>query len=465
MMYVLYSLIVLSTCIILLYCLNLSQGYSEGQIALPSTTFLFSVWLIACAVWGPYFFVIRPPGIFDITIERILFALVLLILAVGILSGAVDFSKNIITEVFMLLFIIICLASMLRYGFRAAGPELPPPWTLPAPWNIFINGYLFPFCVFLYAKNYLLSERSIIFVFKALFFLGVYLSIIAFFEFFNLRQFVFPRYINIPEIWLHLERARGPFLNAAYNGMAIIFGFVCGVHLVSRTQGFQKFAYIVSLSLFFPAVFFTQTRSIYLSFLLVLVVLLIFYKTSLPKWKLFALPIAFCLIFFLMFSPRLTSSERRAGGVYQVVEVRERILLIQRSVLMIADNPFLGVGLAQFIPASLQRYKGRVPIPGATIEHVMHSHILGMLVELGIIGTAIYLVITVAVLRHCFKLFKIFPETGIISFNLALIIFIVWISYYNNNLFVDPAYSLFVNVVPFLFGGIADGLYNKYLVT
>jgi hypothetical protein len=37
----------------------------------------------------------------------------------------------------------------------------------------------------------------------------------------------------------------------------------------------------------------------------------------------------------------------------------------------------------------------------------------------------------------------------------------VWAAYLVNNLFVEPSFCLFINAVPFLLAGIADGLCGR----
>ncbi|MCX8043439.1 MAG: hypothetical protein N3B18_04860, partial [Desulfobacterota bacterium] len=65
---------------IVLCCIAASQRYLPVDQTLRLSTPLFATWLVASAVWGPYFLAIRVPGLFDITIERILFGCVLFIL-------------------------------------------------------------------------------------------------------------------------------------------------------------------------------------------------------------------------------------------------------------------------------------------------------------------------------------------------------------------------------------------------
>jgi hypothetical protein len=215
------------------------------------------------------------------------------------------------------------------------------------------------------------------------------------------------------------------------------------------------------MSVFFPAVFFTLTRSVYLCFLITLATLLFSYRTSFPKWKILALPLAVVMVLTFVNLPKLASSNRRAGGVYEVNEVLIRQSLIKRSLIMVADNPVFGVGLAQFIPASVAKYKGLVPIAETPTEQTQHFQLLGMAVELGLVGLFVYLSIIFVFFKRVYSLFIGLPRTGFIDSNLALLIGLSLVVYMVNNIFIDPSFQLFPNVVFFTFGGLADGLYGQ----
>jgi O-antigen ligase len=431
-----------------------AQGESSNLPAI-----LLACWLVASAVFGPNFFILRIGGLFDITIERLLFIVILTILGTGLFIGKVNFRSGIAIEMTMMVFVLICVVSMIRTGFFAASPYFP------SPWFIFITGYFFPFIVFIFAKSYIYNENHIQLILHTLFFFGIYLCLIAPFEYFDLRQFVFPRYINDFTITsLHMERARGPFLNAAFNGVGILIGFISGLHLLQKKTGFTRAFYQASLLFFFPAVFFTLTRSVYLGLIITLFIFLRWYRTSFSKWKLISLPLSLVLIFGIINSPKLLSKERREGGVYQVEEVDIRLALLEKSFFLFSERPLMGIGLAQFIPASTRSYKGRTAFAAEEAgTQFQHNHLLGIATELGLEGILIYLVLIILILRRMARLTGKLPVAGILGRNLLVAIFAIWCVYLNNNLFVEPSNTLFINSVPFLFAGLADGLYIRSL--
>ncbi len=444
---------ILASLIVIVSIRYLSQRTAFSESEYPGLPVLIlGLWLITSAVWGPYFFNIRLPGMFDISVDRLIFIALLAVLGFGVVSGRIRKVGTLSIEVCVVLFSAMCVASMLVHGFKQAAPEYP------SPWNQFLTGYLLPFFVFLFAKHYVVDEKDLTVLMRVLFYLGVYLCITAAFEFFELRRFVFPRFINDPKVWLHLDRARGPFLNAAFNGSALNYGFIAGIYLLARKKGMARIVHWLLLLLYFPAIFFTQTRSVYLGFLITLAALFALYRTPSPKWKLFAMPVAIGLVGLMLLSPRVFSSDRKTGGILQTEEVEIRMALIKRSVQMIQDQPFFGVGLGQFIPESVKRYKGRVSTGGSITDQTQHNHIIGLVVELGLIGAAFYLAILLSLFRKLFQLADVVTERGFPNINLLLLLALIACVYVNNNLFIEPSYCLFFNAVFFMIVGVVDGL-------
>lgn len=451
-------LIIVSLAAILLWFLGGYQQAHAGDDRPSLPAILLASWVIASALFGPNFFVLRAAGFFDVTIERLIFSVLLLFLVVGLFNGNVRFQINITIELIMGIFAAACILSMIRNGFTAISP------LFISPWFVFISGYLFPFIVFIFAKNFITREKDVKLILQTLFYLGIYLSITAFFEYTNLRLFVFPRYINDPEIGIHWDRSRGPLLNAAFNGVAILIGLISGFHLFQNKAGFAKAFHQAALFLFFPAVFFTLTRSVYVGLLITLFIFLGWYKTSFSKWKLISLPLAIILILGVINSPRLLSKERREGGVLQVEEVDIRMALLKRSFYMFLAQPLTGVGLAQFSPSSIQSYKG--PVSSVEVDvaaTLQHSHLVGLATELGVPGVLAYLTLIILTMRRLKQLAGKLPGNGIMGNNLRIVIFAIWCVYLSNNLFVEPSNGIFVNAVPFLFAGMADGLYRRTL--
>lgn len=409
-----------------------------------------AVWLMAACVFSSYFYALQVPGLPDFSIERFVFLFCLMLAAVRVLRHDVTWrGKGLKMEVAMALFGTICIVSMSMHGFVETYSAFARPTFL------FLNGYVIPFMAFVLAKYFLDTETDLLAFFKMFFYFGLYLAVIALMECLGLRNWVFPAYIVDPQITeLHLDRARGPFLNSAFNGEALNIAFLCGLIVLPTVKGTAKrFLYWLLLLLYLPAIYYTRTRSVYLHFLLTLCALAFAYQTRLPRWKI--LPIVFfcAALVVAVNSGKLFSADREAGGIGQVKEIAIRLGLANKSIRLIEEHPFEGIGLAQFRTASL--------FTPADIEF-QHNHLIGVTVELGLFGIGAYLLILSLLFARLFTLVDHIPREGFLNPNMVLLLGMTLIVNLVNNTFVEPTLHLFAGANFFLFAGIIDGLYSRF---
>jgi O-antigen ligase len=459
MVTLLLSIILASTVIITIFLLHLQYRHSFVRDKASTASILLSLWLIASVFFGAAFYIIPIPFVIDVTIERILFSIIILLTFFGFVKGLQQrLFHNYSFELLMGLFVLICIISMLQHGFFPERPEFS------SPWFVFITGYFFPFITFFFAKYYLSSTADIRLIFSILFYIGAYMAIMSFFEFYQIDQLIFPRYVANPDIGIHYGQARGPFLNSPHMGMAVLFSLACGLHLISYRLGMGKLIFSLLLFLYPFAVFFSQTRAVYLAFVFMLVIYLFLYHTHFPKWKVVALPVFTVILAILALTPILAREDRRAGGLYQVETVTIRQGLTQMSFLMIKDHPLTGVGLTQFVPAMLEKYRGRVPILDIYQDATyFHNHLLGMATELGLTGVLVYLSIIILMFKRLFALSRYLSSSDqFINTNILVVIGAIWTGFLVNFSFASPEFEIFTNSVVFIFAGIVDGLYQKY---
>ena len=211
---------VLSSLIVVLAMIWRWRGRRPAHLAPSPIAYAFSFWLIAMVILGGYFLSIRIPGLFDVTLDRVGFFLTVAIALVMIFRRQVLPPTDYLIDLLLLLYLALCVISMGIHGF---GNDIP---GRSKPWYQFLAGYFFPAIAFWVSKYTLTPERDYPLVFKAIFWLGVYVCFIAFLENYHMRGLALPRYIGDRTILTHLDRARGPFLNAAFNGLF----FMCRLH-------------------------------------------------------------------------------------------------------------------------------------------------------------------------------------------------------------------------------------------
>jgi O-antigen ligase len=437
----------LSVAVIVLM-VSYSPRFTHERKSINFSTLVFSFWVVATIILTPYTFALKIPGLPDLSVERLTFILLLSYSAWRVYRRDIVHSKSVLIEILMLLFCVFCLVSMIRFGFVESYIKFA------RPSYVFLIGYLIPFVGFLYAKYLLGSQADIQAFFKILFLFGCYLVLVSFLEHYGFKSLVFPGYIvdaNVSE--LHLDRSRGPFLNSAFNGLAMNIAFICGLFVLPSIKGPSRLVYICMLALFIPAIYYTRTRSVYLHFAMTLSVLFFLYKTRFALWKIFPALLFVVFVFVIANIDKLASADREAGGLGQTAEIYIRLALATKSLNLIVENPFGGIGLAQFRTASLFSI--------SDVEY-QHNHIIGMAVELGIPATLVYICILALIFWRIYVVVGVIPDNGEIDKNFMLLIATCLFVNLINNIFVEPSLHMFSNLNFFIFAGIADFLYNKY---
>ncbi len=439
-------------CLVLAFCtLSVLALMRLGTRKHPSETssilvLIYCCWIFSTVVWSTLYASFPIPGLFDISIDRFFFILLIILSTFKVLFKQVNIRANYSIEIVILLFSLTCIASMGIHGFDSVNP------IYPKPFYIFLFGYLAPFFAFLFVKYFVTNEANFRLILSTLFILGIYLCITGIFERNNLKEFVFPHYITLEQYTLHLDRARGPFLNSAFNGVGMTLGFIAGVLLLHKTQGFKRLGIIILLLPSFPGIFYTHTRSIYLIFLFSLVTIFFFFRSNSSKWKI--IPIVICVCFFFVAAnfQKIFSQDREGGGIAQMEEVAIRFALIERSGRLFSENPLLGVGLAQFSSTESSP---------EIFQEQQHNHLLGIAVELGLIGFLLYVLIIFIIYFRLYSLASNPTNDTNTATNFIISMTLLYSINLINNCFVEPSYCPFINIISFSFAGFIDRLYQS----
>ncbi len=421
----------------------------QSDFPVRPLTLCFTLWVCATVLWGSYFWSLPLAGAFDLTVDRALFLLVLAGAVFRILRERQrprhDFSQE------LLLFVVLVLGfiSMSLHGFTATH------FSQAKPWFIYLSGYLLPVAGFTITHLFLDPERDYPLLLGGLFLLGLYVALLAFLENYGLGRFVYPRYIDDRSILLHLDRSRGPFLNAAFNGQLLCICLLAGVAVLPLLRFPGILLHCVLLAVYVPAIWFTRTRSVYLQFAMLLLGLLLCYRSTWPKLKVLAIPMVAVLFLLLVNMERLASEDRSAGGLYQVKEIDIRFELMSKSRELIARAPFFGVGLAQFRSASQFT---------ASEAEYQHNHLLGLASELGLVGLGVYLLFLGLLFRRYLRVVAAVPQERFINPNLVLLLGLGLLCSLISNTFVEPSLHIFANLNFFILAGMVQRLHERYVV-
>ncbi len=278
------------------------------------------------------------------------------------------------------------LALTLLAGCSAAGQSFDP-----QTWSLLSAEFIVPFTVFHLAGSvFRTPESRRKFEFFSVCVLA-YLTFQAIAFLLGWNALVFPRYILDDSLGIHIDRARGPFLQAVANGVSLlVFGLItldCYRRRVLSRAG------LIALALLPVAVFATMTRAVWIATAASALVLLFRVKTPHVRRAglLFLVTCVLGALFVLSIRSLRDSSMDRVTESGPV-EIREAIY--QASWDMIRERPLLGWGQNQ-MPAEVVRRMPEYDLDA----YWAHNTYLEMLVEHGILGLVLYAWIIVALFR------------------------------------------------------------------
>jgi O-antigen ligase len=250
-------------------------------------------------------------------------------------------------------------------------------------WNLLASKVLVPFAMFHIAGLIFTSEARLrqfeIFCLVVL----AYLTFMAIAFVSGAHALIFPRFILNPDLGIHVDRARGPLLQAVANGVSLnVLGLVA-LHSYMRGK-MRRTALGVLLAAVPIAILATLTRAVWLSFAGALVAIAIPFWWRRSRRVLLATPIVAAAALALLFSSeqmRSTLDDRFSEE--GPIEFREAVYTGAWD--MFLERPLLGWGFHQMqdeLPRHVTGYHEKILYP--------HNTYLELLAEQGAVGFGLY---------------------------------------------------------------------------
>jgi len=275
--------------------------------------------------------------------------------------------------------LILGLADVLRQPYS---PEI---------WSGFAAKWLIPFVFFQIASQVFANDDDLrkfeIFGLLTL----AYLEIIAVLFLAGAKEFVFPRFIVDEGIGIHADRARGPFLQAVANGLALnLLGLIALDSLRrKRLRGFFAAALVAALPI---AILATKTRAVWLSFAASILAIPFFARDRrLRKICGGIMGLSCCALALLL---GFTDGRSIADRLEEDEPLKFRMAMYEAGWDMFLTNPVEG-----WRPAALQRELSRRISDFHEENYYFHNTYLELLVQHGVIGFALYAWLVVDLFR------------------------------------------------------------------
>jgi len=299
----------------------------------------------------------------------------------------------ILEEKFMVVFFLILLLSCFLFGAAFA------------PRNRYLSelfGFSFvPATLFIMSRRLTYDLRSLRVLWKALLTVGFYLGFTGVCEQYNLNALVFPKYILDPTIGIHFDRVRGPFVQAAMMGGAMI---AVGLLILWYHFNIRKFwlNWVVCIALL-ASIYWTNTRGVWLQLAGSLAPLAVF-RGPLRKAMRYFMLLA-VVAYFAGIASKFSAYQTTLFGE-RAAQVDDRINIYHASWRMFLERPLLGFGYGNFLKYSNAYFE---QLPGVELRgqgEGQHNTILGLMCETGIIGTIPYCLIYFLFFRTCYRRFR-----------------------------------------------------------
>jgi putative inorganic carbon (HCO3(-)) transporter len=314
---------------------------------------------------------LRPPDVSFYEIDRVAFALLVL----GVAGRAVMTRQR-------LLVVERATWPMIGLTFMAVASVIGQPFDTQS-WSLLAAKFFVPFALFHMAGLVFRGERQLrqFELFAVVVLAYLCFTSIAFLV--GAKALIFPRFILDDSLGYHVDRARGPLLQAVANGVSLNLLGVLALHafLRGRIRGLKAGLLLASLP---AAILATMTRAVWLSFAVSIGVLIFLSHNRRLRRICVGVAIvgAVGLLIAVSFDDQrkaLTERLRESGPL----DFREAVYA--GGWQMFLEKPFTGWGVNQ-MPAELARH-----VSGYREKELYpHNTYLEILVEHGIFGLALY---------------------------------------------------------------------------
>jgi O-antigen ligase len=251
-------------------------------------------------------------------------------------------------------------------------------------WSLLAAKWIVPFALFHLGGTVFCSEASLRklewFSIATLF----YLALISVFYLLGFNSVIFPRFVLDESIGIHIDRARGPFLQAVANGVSLNILALVAVHSFRRRRmhGIVGIALLVLVPL---AILATKTRAVWLSALLTVFALLLPVFGRRVRTVALGLAVTLGIAAGTAFLSQMQWSDL-SSRLEDRSPVTFRMEMYRAGWEMFTEKPFTGWGSdAKVQPEVAKR------IDGFHLDtFVFHNTYLELAVQRGVLGLALY---------------------------------------------------------------------------
>ena len=326
----------------------------------------------------------RPPDLDFYSVDRIAFGL--LVLAVGlrtlVLRQKIQFHPGLLLP--MLGLSGWALLGLIGHSFDATA------------WSVLAARFFVPAAMFLIAQLVFRDTRSLLWLERFLLLVFIYLTVIAVAFLLGADALIFPRFILDESIGIHADRARGPFLQAAANGLSLNLLGLIALDAFRRRCLHQVWGLIL-LACFPVAIAATKTRAVWIAFSASMLWMAV--RAQNRRFRIAGVAVVLVMVAGALAVLYLGGTGGDlADRANDDSSVKFRFAAYQAAWEMFRQKPLAGWGTIQVqaeLAGQIRNFRGE--------EFAVHNTYLQILVEQGLVGFLLY----GWLLRDMFRLGKV----------------------------------------------------------
>ncbi len=335
---------------------------------------------------------------------------VLFLAALGLmLFHSPDFSFYSIDRVAfgLLIFVVFLRGCVLRQPLWITGPVTRPMLALVAlallgvlkqpgsaeAWSLFAAKWFVPFALY-HVATVVFDDSASLRKFESFTLVVLtYLSFIAICFLADARELIFPRYILDEGLGIHADRARGPFLQAVANGVALNLLAVIALDSFRRKRfkGWRAGLLVIALPL---AIVATKTRAVWLSFAGTILVLMFCSPSQRVRRTCLSLALAGAAALLAAYAFSDSQNNSMGDRLGERSPVDFRMAVYGAGWDMFQEKPILGwdtAGMQAELSRRISDFRQR--------EFYFHNTYLEILVRHGLLGLGLYAWLIAALFR------------------------------------------------------------------
>ena len=348
------------------------RGLQNGVVLLLATSLLPM----------PQAMLLWEVGLPILTPERVVWPLVLLMFLFKWKQGKVKRYAPDLIEYCMVALLATILASMYIHG-RFVSTQPDSDTTEKLSFYAVLAGFAIPFMCYFILRRALFTEAQVESFLIGVGAITLYLGITAIGEASSQSWLVFPKYILDSEVGIHAAsgRVRGPFVQASWNGLAMVMGLPVLFLLFSYLRDAKRWLWMLGIASVALSLPFVMQRAVWLGAAATLSL------TAVTWSKRGAMLLGGLLFAVTLGALMLPESVAKAlaSKMEAIDPIEYRVALLEHTWAMINQHTLIGVGFNNF--------EAIVSDNVVDSSFVSHNMLLTLFAELGLIGFLPYLLI------------------------------------------------------------------------